>query len=105
VIDLYKQAVQGHKDRISSYQVSSDLRRYDNTISEYNSLQRLSDAIKTSSVFRDVDAPNYYTEVQRVKEEAAGAYYDAVAELGTNSRRSKAGLPVFSEILTICSWL
>ncbi|HEX5669191.1 MAG TPA: hypothetical protein VFX73_10335 [Chitinophagaceae bacterium] len=87
VIDLYKQAVQGHKDRISSYQASSDLRRYDNTISEYNSLQRLSDAIKTSSVFRDVDAPNYYTEVQRVREEAAGAYYDAaVAEMRTDTR-------------------
>ncbi|HLO81209.1 MAG TPA: hypothetical protein VK166_09630 [Chitinophagaceae bacterium] len=87
VTDLYKQAVQGHKDRISSYQASSDLRRYDNAISEYNSLQRLSDAIKTSSVFRDVDAPNYFTEVQRVREEAAGAYYDAaMSELNTDTR-------------------
>ncbi|HSF45309.1 MAG TPA: hypothetical protein VLA58_04840 [Chitinophagaceae bacterium] len=87
VIDLYKQAVQGHKDRISSYQASSDLRRYDNTISEYNSLQRLSDAIKTSSVFRDVDAQNYFSEIQRVREEAAGAYYDAaLAELNTDTR-------------------
>ena len=87
VIDLYKQAVQGHKDRISSYQGTNDLRRYDNTISEYNSLQRLSDAIKTSSVFREVDAPNYFSEVQRVKEEAAAAYYDAaLAELNTDTR-------------------
>lgn len=49
-------------------------------ISEYNALQRLSDAIRTSSVFREVDAKNYFGELQGVKEEAAGAYYDAALQ-------------------------
>lgn len=87
VVDLYKQAVQGHKDRIISYQSSSDLRRYDNMISEYNSLQRLSDAVKTSSVFREVEATNYFSDIQKLKEEAAAVYYDAaLAALNQDTR-------------------
>ncbi len=80
VIDLYKQAVRGHEDRISAFKSSAELRKYDNIISEYNSLQRLSDAIRTSSAFRDVDAKNYFGELQGVKEEAAEAYYGAAQE-------------------------
>ena len=87
VKDLYKQAVQGHQDRITAYQASSELRRYDQMIGEYNSLQRLSDAIRTSSVFRDVDAKNYFGELQRAKEEAAEAYYVAgVQEMREDTR-------------------
>jgi hypothetical protein len=87
VKDLFKQAVQGHEDRIAAYKGSSELRRYDQMIGEYNSLQRLSDAIRTSSVFRDVDAKNYFGELQRVKEEAAEAYYTAgVQELREDTR-------------------
>jgi len=87
VKDLFKQAVQGHEDRISAYRGSSDLRRYDQMISEFNSLQRLSDAIRTSSVFREVDARNYFEEQQRVREEAAEAYYNAgLQELREDTR-------------------
>lgn len=87
VKDLYIQAVQGHQDRITSYRASSELRRYDQMIGEYNSLQRLSDAIRTSSVFRDVDAKNYFGELQRAKEEAAEAYYTVgVQEMREDTR-------------------
>jgi hypothetical protein len=87
VRDLFKQAVQGHEDRIIAYKGSSELRRYDQMIGEYNALQRLSDAIRTSSVFRDVDAKNYFGELQGVKEEAAEAYYTAgLQELREDTR-------------------
>lgn len=87
VKDLYKQAVLGHEERISAYTTSSELRRYDQMIGEYNSLQRLSDAIRTSSVFRDVDAKNYFGEQQGLKEEAAEAYYTAgLQELREDTR-------------------
>ena len=90
VKDLYKQAVQGHQDRITAYQASSELRRYDQMIGEYNSLQRLSDAIRTSSVFRDVDAKNYFGELQRAKEEAAEAYYVAGVQVMREDTREGA---------------
>jgi hypothetical protein len=93
VIDLYNQAVRVHQDRIEAFRNSMDLRRFDQTIGEYNSLQRLSEAIRTSSVFREVQAPNYFTEVQRVKEDAAAAYYDAgirFLDEGTKQGASRA---------------
>jgi len=89
VIDLYQQAVVGHRDRISAFQASSDLRRFDNTVSELNALQKLSDAIKSNSVFREVEAPNYFSEVQKTKEEGAEAYYQAA--LSAMDEDTKAG--------------
>lgn len=91
VIDLYNQAVRGHQDRIEAFKSSMDLRRFDQTIGEYNSLQRLSEAIRTSSVFREVQAPNYFTEIQRTKEEAAAAYYDAGLQMLNDGTKQGAG--------------
>jgi len=74
--DYFNQAVKLHQDRISAYRTSSELSRYDNILAEYNTLQRLSEDVRTSSIYREVSAINYFSDIQAVKEEAAAAYYN-----------------------------
>ena len=76
VADYFNQAVKLHQDRISAYRTSSELSRYDNMLSEYNTLQRLSEDVRTSSIYREVSAINYFSDIQAVKDEAAAAYYN-----------------------------
>lgn len=89
VVDLYNQAVQQHEARISSYKGSMELNRYDRMLAEYNTLQRINESIRTSSVFREVSSKNYLAETQSVKEEAAAAYYDeAMRNLDEGTKQS-----------------
>lgn len=75
VVDLYTQAVNQHEERINVYRNSMELNRYDRMIAEYNTLQRLNESIRTSSVFREVNSKNYLSEIQSVRQQAAEAYY------------------------------
>ena len=79
-VDYYNQAVKLHQDRISAYRESSELNRYDKIIAEYNTLQRLGEDVRTSSIYREVSTINYFTVIQQVNEEAAAAYYNGGLE-------------------------
>jgi len=87
--DFFNQAVKQHQERITANRESSDLGRYDKIISEYNALQQLSDAVRTSPVYREVSPINYYSSIQSTKEEAAAAYYNSGLDyMGVNDRQS-----------------
>jgi hypothetical protein len=77
VIDLYNQAVNQHEQRISAYRSSVDMNRFDGMIAEYNTLQKINESVRTSSVFRDVQTKNYLADIQEVKTEAAESYYQS----------------------------
>jgi len=79
-VDYFNQAVKQHQDRIAAYRSSSELNRYDKIIAEYNTLQRLGDDFRTSSIYREVNAVNYFNDIQTAKEEAAAAYYNTGLE-------------------------
>ncbi len=74
--DYFNQAVKLHQDRISAYRTSSELNRYDRILTEYNTLQRLSEDVRTSAVAKEVSAINYFNVIEQVKQEAAAAYYN-----------------------------
>lgn len=88
--DFFNQAVKTHQDRISAYRSSTETNRYDKIISEYNTLQRLSDDVKTSSIYREVSAINYFTVIETVKQEAAAAYYNEGLDNMNKSDRESA---------------
>ena len=77
VVDLYNQAVQQHEHRISVYRNSMEPNRYDMIITEYNTLQKINESIRTSSVFREVESKNYLNYIQNTKQEAAEMYYQS----------------------------
>lgn len=77
VLDLYSQAIRQHEDRVNTYRMSTDMNRFDKMIAEYNSLQRLNESIKTSSVFREVSPKNYLNDLQAIRQEGAEAYYQS----------------------------
>lgn len=77
VIDLYHQAVNQHEQRIQAYRSSVDMGRFDAMIAEYNTLQKINESIRTSSVFREVNTKNYSADIQQVRGEAAEAYYQS----------------------------
>jgi hypothetical protein len=77
VIDLYHQAVNQHEQRIRAYTGSVDMGRFDAMIAEYNTLQKINESIRTSSVFREVDTKNYSADIQSVRAEAAETYYQS----------------------------
>lgn len=77
VIDLYKQAVAQHEDRINAYKTSADMGRYDAMIAEYNTLQQINESIRSSAVFREVETRNYSMQLQEVRNDAAEAYYQS----------------------------
>jgi hypothetical protein len=79
-VDYFNQAVKQHQDRITAYRSSSELNRYEKIIAEYNTLQRLGDDVRTSSIYREVTAPNYFNDIQAATEEAAAAYYNGGLE-------------------------
>ncbi len=91
-VDFFNQAVKLHQDRISAYRTSSELNRYDKILAEYNTLQRISEDVRTSSIYREVSAINYFTVTEAVKEEAAAAYYNAGLEYMDRSDRESARL-------------
>jgi hypothetical protein len=77
VVDLYTQAVRQHEDRVNAYRNSPEMNRYDKMIAEYNSLQKLNESIRTSSVFREVSPRNYLNDLQAVRQEGAEAFYQS----------------------------
>ncbi len=89
-VDFFNQAVNQHQDRITAYRESSELKRYDRIISEYNTLQRLGEDVRKSAIYREVSPLNYFSVIQAVKEEAAAAYYNAGLELMDSDTRPSA---------------
>jgi uncharacterized protein YaaR (DUF327 family) len=89
-VDYFNQAVKQHQDRITAYRISSELNRYDKIIAEYITLQRLGDDVRASSIYREVNAANYFNEIQSAKEEAAAAYYNSGLEYMDRSDKHSA---------------
>ncbi len=52
LLDFYEQAIKEHEVRIASYRSSTDLNRYDKILAEYNTMQRIIEAIRSSAAYR-----------------------------------------------------
>ena len=83
---LYNDAALAHLNNIERYQKLQNNDRYDKTIAEYQSLQKLSEIIKSSSIARKfVTAPSYLNEIQKAKMEAAEDFYQYGLEMIDNA--------------------
>jgi hypothetical protein len=83
---LYNDAALAHLNNIERYQKLQNEERYDKIIAEYQSLQKLSEIIKSSSIARRfVTAPSYLNEIQNAKMQAAEDFYDYGLELIKNA--------------------
>lgn len=73
---LYNDAALAHLNNIERYGKLQNNDRYDKVISEYQSLQKLSEIIKSSAIARKfVTAPSYLDEIQKAKVQAADDFY------------------------------
>jgi hypothetical protein len=77
LIDLYELAMKQHEDRIVAYRTSIDLNRYDKILSEYNTMQQIGEAIRSSAAYKFINTINYHQVLQLTREEAAAAWYNA----------------------------
>jgi hypothetical protein len=76
VIELYQAAIVQQQDRVAALQLSSDPSRFDKMIRELEQGQKISDAIRTSSVYRDITPPNYYQQIAQLREDATREWYN-----------------------------
>jgi outer membrane murein-binding lipoprotein Lpp len=80
--EFYRTSVDRHEDAIAAYKNSSDEGRWDKIIKELNALQNMYSAISatpgTSSL---VNPKNYFSDLQKTKEEAAADFYNTGASL------------------------
>lgn len=82
---LYNDAALAHLNNIERYQKLQNNDKYDKTISEYQSLQKLSEIIKSSSLARKfVTAPSYLNEIQQAKSDAAEDFYEYGLQMSEN---------------------
>ncbi|MEO6818448.1 MAG: hypothetical protein ABI266_04165 [Ginsengibacter sp.] len=82
---LYNDAALAHLNNIERYQKLQNNDRYDKTIAEYQSLQKLSEIIKISSLARKfVTAPSYLNEIQQTKVDAAEDFYEYGLQMSEN---------------------
>ena len=83
---LYNDAVMAHLNNINRYEKLQNDDRYDKIITEYQTLQKLSEIIKSSSLARKfVTAPSYLNEIQKTKMQAAEDFYDYGLQLVENA--------------------
>ena len=75
VIGLYQAAINQQQDRISVLMQSGDLSRFDKMIKELEQGQKISDAVRSSPVYRDITPPNYFQQIALLKEEATKEWY------------------------------
>jgi hypothetical protein len=80
--DFYRVSVDRHEDAIAAYKNSSDEGRWDKIIKEMDALQNMYSAISatpgTSSL---VQPKNYFSDLQKTKEDAAADFYNAGTSL------------------------
>jgi hypothetical protein len=74
IIDLYQISEQQHLERVEALKTSSDLTRFDKLIQEFEYRQKISDAIRSSHVYRYITPPNYHQQIVLLKEESAKAW-------------------------------
>jgi hypothetical protein len=74
--EAYPQALKYHMARINNFNISTDNSRYENIITEYETLNRLYDQIQLSPAAQLIVSPQRYTiEVNLNKEKAAILHY------------------------------
>lgn len=79
---LYNDAALAHLNNIERLEQLNSQDKWNKIISEYQSLERLSEIIKTSNIARRfVNAPSYLNEIQSTRTRAAEIYYQAGMDL------------------------
>lgn len=72
---LYEEAVLESKARVSAYELSADLGRYDRLLDEYRNMQRLSDLIRDNGAYNLLKPENYLQRIEQTRKDAAEAWY------------------------------
>ena len=88
---LYNDAALAHLNNIERYGKLQNEDKYDKIISEYKTLQKLSEIIKSSAVARKfVNAPSYLDEVQKAKINAAEDFYEYGLQMVENAESKQS---------------
>ena len=101
---LYKQSVQRHEDKITSYKNSNDPSRWQYIVAELEALQKVYSAINASpEAGRLVSPRDYAADIREARETGAGEYYDQgvqylEADTREDARRAYAAFQAANKI-------
>ncbi len=86
--ELYALSVERHEQAVAVYRTSTDEKRWDKMLSELNALQQMyTSAQSVPALLKLVQPNNYLQELQNIREEAAGYFYNKGNNLlAANSR-------------------
>ena len=86
--ELYALSVERHEQAVAVYSTSTDERRWDKMLNELNALQQMyTNAQSIPALLKLVQPKNYLQELQDIREEAAGYFYNkGTGLLAANSR-------------------
>jgi hypothetical protein len=89
VTALYNEAAQSHLEKIEIYNTLTEADKWNKIIKEYEALNMLYQTVGTSAAAKIVKAQSYTSELQKVKLNAAEAYYNiGVSELEIGDKQS-----------------
>lgn len=86
--ELYALSVERHEQAVAVYRTSTDERRWDKMLNELNALQQMyTNAQSVPALLKLVQPKSYLQELQDIREEAAGYFYNKGTDLlAANSR-------------------
>lgn len=88
---LYPRLQQQHLGNIELYKMSNDINRWDKLANEYGALQKMYEAVTSSSIASGlVRAENYQSSIVSIKQNAAEDYYQQGLQLNNTGNKNDA---------------